>query len=208
MVAHAPSPPAARPGSLRRSVRCRPSPRGGVRARAAILWWRPRRVVVGEAAPRPPRGRSSPGPMSSFSESALEKKLSELSNSQQSVQTLSLWLIHHRKHAGPIVAVWHRELRKGARGVCPGEPLRQPLPRGTGAARGAAGSAAGSSSGAPRAGTGRSWCLGVCGSLGAVYRLLLLFTKLWGNTTCEECIPVIPAAVLGGQRTEAQPDVG
>ncbi|NWU06283.1 RPR1B protein, partial [Cephalopterus ornatus] len=53
-----------------------------------------------------------PGPMSSFSESALEKKLSELSNSQQSVQTLSLWLIHHRKHAGPIVAVWHRELRK------------------------------------------------------------------------------------------------
>ncbi|POI29775.1 hypothetical protein CIB84_006474, partial [Bambusicola thoracicus] len=52
--------------------------------------------------------------MSSFSESALEKKLSELSNSQQSVQTLSLWLIHHRKHAGPIVSVWHRELRKVA----------------------------------------------------------------------------------------------
>ncbi|XP_069508496.1 regulation of nuclear pre-mRNA domain-containing protein 1B isoform X6 [Ambystoma mexicanum] len=50
--------------------------------------------------------------MSSFSESALEKKLLELSNSQQSVQTLSLWLIHHRKHAGPIVTVWHRELRK------------------------------------------------------------------------------------------------
>ncbi|ETE61825.1 Regulation of nuclear pre-mRNA domain-containing protein 1B, partial [Ophiophagus hannah] len=50
--------------------------------------------------------------MSSFSESALERKLSELSNSQQSVQTLSLWLIHHRKHAGPIVVVWHRELRK------------------------------------------------------------------------------------------------
>lgn len=62
-------------------------------------------------------GRSLPGltaaTMSSFSESALEKKLSELSNSQQSVQTLSLWLIHHRKHAGPIVSVWHRELRKG-----------------------------------------------------------------------------------------------
>lgn len=68
-----------------------------------------------------PRGRSRPGAgrpaaMSSFSESALEKKLSELSNSQQSVQTLSLWLIHHRKHAGPIVSVWHRELRKGTRG--------------------------------------------------------------------------------------------
>ena len=57
-------------------------------------------------------GRSLPGltaaTMSSFSESALEKKLSELSNSQQSVQTLSLWLIHHR------------ELRKGK------HPLRPP----------------------------------------------------------------------------------
>ncbi|KAJ8259033.1 hypothetical protein COCON_G00180450 [Conger conger] len=50
--------------------------------------------------------------MSSFSESALEKKLLELSNSQQSVQTLSLWIIHHRKHSSPIVHVWHRELRK------------------------------------------------------------------------------------------------
>ncbi|XP_069740733.1 regulation of nuclear pre-mRNA domain-containing protein 1B-like [Narcine bancroftii] len=49
--------------------------------------------------------------MSSFSESSLEKKLAELSNSQQSVQTLSLWLIHHRKHAGVIVHVWHRELK-------------------------------------------------------------------------------------------------
>ncbi|XP_061113674.1 regulation of nuclear pre-mRNA domain-containing protein 1B [Conger conger] len=54
--------------------------------------------------------------MSSFSESALEKKLSELSNSQQSVQTLSLWIIHHRKHASLIVRVWHRELKKAKKG--------------------------------------------------------------------------------------------
>ncbi|XP_029419125.1 regulation of nuclear pre-mRNA domain-containing protein 1A [Nannospalax galili] len=53
--------------------------------------------------------------MSAFSEAALEKKLSELSNSQQSVQTLSLWLIHHRKHSRPIVTVWERELRRGER---------------------------------------------------------------------------------------------
>ena len=51
--------------------------------------------------------------MSAFSEAALEKKLSELSNSQQSVQTLSLWLIHHRKHSKSIVNVWFNELRKG-----------------------------------------------------------------------------------------------
>ncbi|KAM9776490.1 regulation of nuclear pre-mRNA domain-containing protein 1A-like [Syngnathus typhle] len=50
--------------------------------------------------------------MSSFSEAALEKKLSELSNSQQSVQTLSLWLIHHRKHSKTIVHVWYDELVK------------------------------------------------------------------------------------------------
>ncbi|XP_051527564.1 zinc transporter 4-like isoform X4 [Myxocyprinus asiaticus] len=50
--------------------------------------------------------------MSVFSESALEKKLSELSNSQQSVQTLSLWLIHHRKHSKTIVKVWYNELKK------------------------------------------------------------------------------------------------
>ncbi|CAM4630754.1 unnamed protein product [Leuciscus chuanchicus] len=50
--------------------------------------------------------------MSVFSEPALEKKLSELSNSQQSVQTLSLWLIHHRKHSKTIVKVWHNELKR------------------------------------------------------------------------------------------------
>lgn len=50
--------------------------------------------------------------MSSFSEAALEKKLTELSSSQQSVQTLSLWIIHHRKHSALIVKVWHRELKK------------------------------------------------------------------------------------------------
>ncbi|KAM6903906.1 regulation of nuclear pre-mRNA domain-containing protein 1A-like isoform 1-T1 [Lycodopsis pacificus] len=50
--------------------------------------------------------------MSAFSEAALEKKLSELSNSQQSVQTLSLWLIHHRKHSRTIVGVWINELKK------------------------------------------------------------------------------------------------
>lgn len=48
----------------------------------------------------------------SFSSSALEKKLGELSNSQQSIQTLSLWLIHHRKHAKTVVDVWLKQLIK------------------------------------------------------------------------------------------------
>ncbi|RWS03189.1 regulation of nuclear pre-mRNA domain-containing protein 1B-like isoform X3 [Dinothrombium tinctorium] len=50
--------------------------------------------------------------MSGFTSEALEKRLSELNNSQQSIQTLSLWLIHHRKHHSAIVQTWFKELRK------------------------------------------------------------------------------------------------
>ncbi|XP_060080253.1 regulation of nuclear pre-mRNA domain-containing protein 1B-like [Ylistrum balloti] len=50
--------------------------------------------------------------MSSFSDSSLSKKLNELNNTQQSIQTLSLWLIHHRKHSKTIVQVWQREMQK------------------------------------------------------------------------------------------------
>lgn len=48
----------------------------------------------------------------SFSESSLLKKFTELNNTQQSVQTLSLWLIHHRKHAKLIINLWLKELKK------------------------------------------------------------------------------------------------
>lgn len=51
--------------------------------------------------------------MSAFTESALVKKLLELNSSQQSIQTLSLWLIHHRKHHANIVKTWYKELMKG-----------------------------------------------------------------------------------------------
>lgn len=40
------------------------------------------------------------------------KKLLELNPSQQSIQTLSLWLIHHRKHHSIIVKTWLKELHK------------------------------------------------------------------------------------------------
>lgn len=50
--------------------------------------------------------------MTSFSSATLEKKLGDLSNTQHSVQTLSLWLIHHRKHAKAIVQAWYKELTK------------------------------------------------------------------------------------------------
>ncbi|XP_065215275.1 regulation of nuclear pre-mRNA domain-containing protein 1B [Planococcus citri] len=48
--------------------------------------------------------------MAGFTESSLSKKLEDLNASQQSIETLSLWLIHHRKHYSTIVKTWMREL--------------------------------------------------------------------------------------------------
>lgn len=47
----------------------------------------------------------------SFSESSLLKKLQELNSSQQSVQTLSLWLIHHRRFSKIVVSTWLKQLQ-------------------------------------------------------------------------------------------------
>ncbi|CAG9840282.1 unnamed protein product [Diabrotica balteata] len=47
-----------------------------------------------------------------FTETAFIKKLSDLNNSSQSIQTVSLWLIHHRKHYSTVVKIWFRELIK------------------------------------------------------------------------------------------------
>lgn len=54
--------------------------------------------------------------MSTFQEGTLLKKLVDLNETQQSIQTLSLWVIHHRKHSKEIVQIWIRELQKGS--VC------------------------------------------------------------------------------------------
>ncbi|KAK3873744.1 hypothetical protein Pmani_021326 [Petrolisthes manimaculis] len=48
--------------------------------------------------------------MASFNEDSLKKKLDDLNMSQQSIQTVSLWLIHHKKHAHTVVNLWYREL--------------------------------------------------------------------------------------------------
>jgi len=44
------------------------------------------------------------------SESQLVKRFAELSTSQQSVETLSLFLMHHRRQSQTIVHVWAKEL--------------------------------------------------------------------------------------------------
>lgn len=51
--------------------------------------------------------------MAGFTESALSTKLDDLNASQQSIQTLALWLIHHRKHHEAIVKMWLKEVQKG-----------------------------------------------------------------------------------------------
>ena len=51
--------------------------------------------------------------MSSFSTAVFVKKLGELNNTTPSIQTLSLWLIHHRKHASMVVQTWKKEVIRG-----------------------------------------------------------------------------------------------
>lgn len=48
----------------------------------------------------------------SFS-AALEKKLKDLSVTVHSIQSISQWVIHHRKHAKTVVAQWYKELQSG-----------------------------------------------------------------------------------------------
>ncbi|CAG0899042.1 unnamed protein product [Darwinula stevensoni] len=50
--------------------------------------------------------------MTAFAEDRLIKNLDELTGSQQSIETLSLWLIHHRRHSNVIVRIWFQEFRK------------------------------------------------------------------------------------------------
>jgi len=50
--------------------------------------------------------------MSGYSDSVLERKFVDLNNSPQSIQQLSVWLIHHRKHYQSIVKCWFKELGK------------------------------------------------------------------------------------------------
>lgn len=51
--------------------------------------------------------------MSAFTDTTLIKKLGDLNSSQQSIQTLSLWLIHHRKHYVTIVKTWAKQIYSG-----------------------------------------------------------------------------------------------
>ncbi|XP_028407104.1 uncharacterized protein LOC114529484 [Dendronephthya gigantea] len=50
--------------------------------------------------------------MASFSIKSFDKKLKEMSSRQDSVQTVSLWLIHHRAHSKSVVYLWLDRMKK------------------------------------------------------------------------------------------------
>lgn len=56
--------------------------------------------------------------MSTFSKQALQEKLSRLSLSQDSIETLSLWIIHHKAHAKSSIEMWLEEIQRGRVKLC------------------------------------------------------------------------------------------
>lgn len=51
--------------------------------------------------------------MSFFTVQVLQEKLSRLTLSQDSIETLSLWIIHHKAHASTSIEVWMEDMQSG-----------------------------------------------------------------------------------------------
>ncbi|KAH9520157.1 Regulation of nuclear pre-mRNA domain-containing protein 2 [Bulinus truncatus] len=49
---------------------------------------------------------------STINEESVEKKLKTVNNTQDSIQSLSLWIIHHKSHHSKIVELWMKVLKK------------------------------------------------------------------------------------------------
>jgi len=52
--------------------------------------------------------------MSAFTSQGFLEKLSRLTLSQESIETFSLWIIHHKAHAKLAVDLWLQEVKKGS----------------------------------------------------------------------------------------------
>jgi len=51
--------------------------------------------------------------MDTLDESWVEKKLLGATNTQESVQSLSMWALHHKTQHEKIVGIWFRVLKMG-----------------------------------------------------------------------------------------------
>jgi len=54
--------------------------------------------------------------MDTLDESWVEKKLMAATNTQESVQSLSMWALHHKTQHEKIVAIWFKVLKMGKYG--------------------------------------------------------------------------------------------
>ena len=54
-----------------------------------------------------------PCKMATFNAKAFEKKLNGMDLSQTSVQTVSLWIIHHKQNIKEVIGVWVDMMKKG-----------------------------------------------------------------------------------------------
>lgn len=52
-------------------------------------------------------------PSHKMSEENLEKKMLNVTNTQDSIQSLSLWLIHHKSHHKRVAEMWLKTVKKG-----------------------------------------------------------------------------------------------
>ena len=51
--------------------------------------------------------------MDTLDESWVERKLMTATNTQESVQSLSLWALHHKTHHERVVSIWFKVLKAG-----------------------------------------------------------------------------------------------
>ena len=56
--------------------------------------------------------------MSYYSEQALQEKLNRLSASQDSIETLSTWIVHHKGHATTSISIWLQNYIDGKQDAC------------------------------------------------------------------------------------------
>jgi hypothetical protein len=49
---------------------------------------------------------------SGLNEEGVQKRLMSVTNTQDSIQSLSLWIIHHKTHHARIVELWYKALKK------------------------------------------------------------------------------------------------
>ena len=51
--------------------------------------------------------------MAALNEASVQRKFANVNNTQDSIQSLSLWVLHHKAHHERIVELWFKALKKG-----------------------------------------------------------------------------------------------